>query len=87
MCVEWRRGAVAGLEHFEKAWELAKPRPAYASWAAYIEGTMLYLQGKRIPEQVIGAVKEEINAGVLRRLNRGLKLRGHASYKQDYLGD
>lgn len=68
------------IEHFKNALENAKD----ASWAAYIEGTLLYMQGKEISEDIISKATDGRNSIVLRNLNEGLKSRGSPSYTEDY---
>jgi hypothetical protein len=74
-----------GIEHFKKALESAQMDTRFGeSWAAYVEGTLLYLEGKEIPEEIIVKVVESRNAEILSNFNRGLKKRGTPLYEEDY---
>lgn len=54
------------------------------AWAAYLQGTILYLLGKQIPEQIIATTKGS-NRIILAKFNEGLAQRGNIPlYKQDY---
>lgn len=82
---------ISALDYFKNALENAKPE---SSWAAYIQGTILYMEGKEIPEEIIlkaetknfneGTPQIQRNMQILRNFNKGLKERGHTSYKEDY---
>ncbi len=69
------------IEHFKKALENSQGQEA---WEAYIQGTLLYIQGEQIPEELIEKVDQSKNARVLKNLNAGLKQRGFPSYSEDY---
>ncbi len=71
------------LAHFERSLMHARCGEG-VSWVAYVEGTILYMKGKRIPRSLFMRVKEAPNVHVLRRLNAGLKKRGCPSYGEDY---
>ncbi len=73
------------LSYFQQALTEAQKGNFGSSWIAYIEGTMLYLQGKTIPEDLIGKVTESRNAEILRNFNEGLVNRGDSQYKEDYM--
>lgn len=75
----------SATERFRNAFEAACMQ-SDKSWRAYTEGTLLYMEGKVIPQELIDAVEEPENVQILKNLNQGLVKRGHASYKQDYLG-
>lgn len=75
---------VEAIEHFRKALESAKVDKSNDSWAAYVEGSLLYLEGKEIPEELIRKVESSRNAQILRNFNAGLKERGAPSYVEDY---
>lgn len=70
------------LDYFKKALKNSKND----SWSAYIEGTILYMEGKMIPENIIrkAEIIGERNAQILRNFNLGLGERGHPSYVEDY---
>lgn len=72
------------LLYFQQTLTEAQKGNFGSSWIAYIEGTILYLQGKTIPEDLIGKVTESRNAEILRNFNEGLKDRGTVEYREDY---
>lgn len=82
--------AEEGLRLFKKSLENRTDN----SFTAYIQGTVLYLEGKEIPEELIlkaeikdfkeGTPNTQRNMTILRNFNRGLKERGNISYKEDY---
>lgn len=72
------------IEHFRKALESARVDQSDDSWAAYVEGSLLYMEGKEIPEDLIGKAESSRNAQILRNFNAGLKERGAPSYMEDY---
>lgn len=69
------------LGHFRSALDSSLDQ----NWSAYIQGTILYIQGKEIPEELILGTENEKNIQVLRNLNAGLKSRGNPSYREDYM--
>lgn len=73
-------------DHFRKALESARvdQSDTNSSWAAYVEGSLLYMQDKEIPEELIAKVGSSRNAQILRNFNAGLKERGTSSYMEDY---
>jgi len=73
------------LSYFQQALTEAQKGNFGSSWIAYIEGTVLYLQGKTIPEDLISKVTESRNAEILRNFNEGLVNRGDSQYKEDYM--
>lgn len=77
-------GSSEAIEHIKNSLKLSSADPGQSSWAAYVNGTLMYLEGKQIPESVIADVREEINANVLRSLNDGLMRRSYPLYKADY---
>ncbi len=84
-----QRLAVAGsdetLDHFKEALRFASFDSGGESWAAYVEGTILYMQAEQIPEAlIIKAEQEGRNGQILRNFNKGLAKRGFASYLEDY---
>lgn len=75
------------IEHFERALESAKMEGAPdEEWSAYIEGTLLYLNGVKIPEEIFAKIESRNNIAFLQRLNAGLQKRGIPSYASDYFG-
>ncbi len=70
--------------HFRKALESARVDESNESWAAYVAGSLMYMEGKEIPEDLIAKVEQPRNAQVLKNLNSGLKERGTVSYLEDY---
>ncbi len=69
------------IEHFNKALACAS---SDKSWAAYVEGSLLYMGGKKIPEELIVRVQQPRNVQILRNLNAGLEKRGTVFYEEDY---
>lgn len=67
-------------EHFRKALESAQ----VDHWAAYVEGSLLYMEGKEIPEELIEKAESSRNSQILRNFNAGLRERGAPSYMEDY---
>jgi len=74
-------GSEDAAEHFKKALENTDSN---SSWAAYIAGTLLYAEGKEIPEDLIMKADKGRNREILRNFNEGLKLRGVQNYQEDY---
>ncbi|MFW5853398.1 MAG: hypothetical protein ACOCU8_02095 [Patescibacteria group bacterium] len=72
------------IKHFRKALENAQINQLDEGWAAYVEGSLLYMEGKEIPEELIEKAESSRNAQILRNLNEGLKERGTPSYVEDY---
>lgn len=72
------------IEHFRKALGSAERGRSSKSWVSYIEGTLLYMEGREIPDDLITKIAELKNADVLRSLNIGLQQRGRPSYLEDY---
>jgi len=70
--------------HFRESLKNARLGESDESWCSYVEGTIIYIEGNQIPEDVIEKVKEEPNKNILVRLNKGLKERGFPDYKLDY---
>lgn len=73
------------LIHFQKALDSAND----SHWAAYIQGTIAYLEGKEISEQIIKNAEiphhtDQRNSDILRNFNVCLKQRGKPSYREDY---
>ncbi len=84
-----QRLAVAGsieeaVGHFKKSLENANKDNS--AWRAYVEGSILYGEGKGIPENIIEAAGglSQRNADILRHFNEGLSARGGPSYLEDY---
>jgi hypothetical protein len=71
------------LAYFEEAAETARKVNGGEGWSSYVEGTILYVQGKEIPEDLIFKT-EENNRQILMALNNGLKQRGKPLYSEDY---
>lgn len=69
--------------HFRKALESARMDQSDESWAAYVEGTLLYMEGKEIPDDLIAKAESSRNAQILKNFNTGLE-RGTPSYIEDY---
>ena len=67
----------------ETALRRARSGKAEADWVAYIQGTISYLRGDVISQEIIDTAGVE-NARILSRLNAGLAQRGRPSYKDDY---
>jgi hypothetical protein len=78
------KNAEEAIAHFQKALESAQVDKTEGSWVAYVEGTLLYMQGKEIPEELILKVSNDKNISILKKFNKGLKQRGYPSYKEDY---
>lgn len=72
------------VDHFQKALEYAQRIPSNDSWTAYVRGSLMYAEGKIIPDDLIAAVTQSNNAQVLRNLNAGLLHRGSPFYSEDY---
>lgn len=72
------------LSYFKKSLESAKKDSSQEVWIAYVQGTILYMEGKEIPESIIDAAKDQRNMEILRNFNTGLKARGTPLYKEDY---
>lgn len=70
------------IEHFRKALESSLVESS-DQWTAYIKGTLLYIEGKEIPEEIIARAGQSRNAQVMRNFNSGLRKRGRPSYKED----
>mgnify|MGYP007023413955 CR=1 FL=1 len=71
-------------KHFNNALNSAKRGFSTKSWKAYIEGTLLYIQSKKIPDSIIEQVEEEKNVKILQNFNKGLAERGFPEYNKDY---
>ena len=73
-------------DHFRKALESVNTDQLKNGWAAYVESSLLYIEGKEIPEELIAKAEElsRKNAEILRNFNAGLKERGAPSYMEDY---
>jgi|ERR1700722_3923722 len=78
-------GSMEAMEHFRKSLENADPADD-EGWAAYVEGSLLYMEGKEIPEEIIekAGKRGERNKDILRNFNAGLRVRGAISYLEDY---
>lgn len=53
------------------------------AWSAYVQGTLLYLYGKQIPEGILQTVSEKHKV-ILTSLNEGLAKNGEPRYTRDY---
>lgn len=71
------------LEHFRNAYSVSLKYDA-VEWTSYIDATILYLEGKEIPEILIQNCNDK-NKQILIRMNAGLKKRGFPLYTEDYL--
>lgn len=72
------------LDHFKHSLEYSEKIPCNDSWNNYIKGTISYLEGRKIDQEIIDNIEEELNAEVLRNFNNGLKKRGYPAYMVDY---
>jgi hypothetical protein len=72
------------IKYFESALLHAKKGETDIDWIAYVEGTILYLHDKNIPEEIIEKTSVSGNDRILRNLNSGLRDRGSSSYLEDY---
>ncbi len=73
------------LNHFKNALDSSeKCKDQSCSWTNYIKGTICYLEGNKIDEEIICAIEESNNANILQNFNHGLKTRGYPSYMEDY---
>jgi hypothetical protein len=76
---------IEAINHFKMALENARVTQSDGeSWASYIQGTLLYMEGKEIPEELIAKAEQSKNAQILKNFNKGLKARGFPSYLEDY---
>lgn len=73
------------LKFFKEAWENIKNVPWGDSWKAYVEGTILYMENKEIPEDLIERAGKGRNAQILKNFNEGIEERGVSNYTEDYL--
>ena len=81
----YQRGEEAeGFSHFNRALSYAREATMDESWVAYLEGTISYLEGREISEEVIEKVTEPRNREILIHFNGGLRKRGKPSYIEDY---
>lgn len=72
------------IAHLRNALESAKVDTTEQGWMAYVWGTLLYMEGKEIPGEIIAKSAETGNDGILKNFNAGLKERGVPSYEEDY---
>lgn len=72
------------IKHFKKSLESAKFDQSDESWSAYVEATIMYMEGREIPEELIAKAEQSKNALILRNFNLGIKERGSPSYMEDY---
>lgn len=72
------------LKYFTDALAHAKDGHGDEAWIAYIEGTLLYMRGQSIPEDIIEKTIVLGNDRILRNFNKGLQERGVPSYLEDY---
>lgn len=77
-------GSAEAAEHFKRS--LENTDESDEGWRAYVEGSLLYSEGKEIPEELIERAGKlgKRNADILRNFNAGLKERGRVSYLEDY---
>lgn len=75
------------LSYLEQALNTAqlfsKPKPA---WSAFVQGTILYLLGKQIPQGILDTVSGR-NKTILTAFNQGLAMHGEPRYARDYPSD
>ena len=84
-----QRLAIAGsieeaVKHFKKSLENAADNNK--AWQAYVEGSIMYGEGKEIPLSTIETARglSQRNADILQHFNAGLSERGKPSYLEDY---
>lgn len=53
-------------------------------WKNYVFGTVMYLEGREIPEDIINGSNMGNNAEILKNFNKKLRQRGKPDYKNDY---
>ncbi len=73
----------SALPYFKSA--LNSAEKGYSEkWKNYVFGTVTYLEGREIPENIINGSNMGNNAEILRNFNKQLKRRGGPDYKNDY---
>ena len=74
-----------GALHIKEALKLAEETNGDDRWINYLKGTVCYLNGAKIPEEILEMVKDSNNNHkILESFNSGLKERGYPNYSVDY---
>jgi hypothetical protein len=74
-----------GALHIKEALKLAEETNGDDRWINYLKGTVCYLNGQKIPEEILEMVKDSNNNHkILESFNSGLKKRGYPDYSIDY---
>lgn len=74
-----------GVVHIKEALKLAEESDGDDGWINYLKGTIFYLNGQEIPEEILEGVKDSNNNyKILKSFNSGLKERGYPEYLVDY---
>jgi len=74
-----------GVVHIKEALRIAEESDDDSRWINYLKGTVFYLNGQEIPEEILEEVKDsDNNYKILKSFNRGLKERGYPEYLVDY---
>ncbi len=73
-----------GIIHIKEALKLAEESDD-DRWISYLKGTVFYLEGKEISEEILDSVKDlDNNYKILKSFNAGLRERGYPDYSIDY---
>ncbi len=73
-----------GIIHIKEALKLAE-ESGDDRWISYLKGTVFYLEGKEISEEILDSVKDlDNNYKILKSFNAGLRERGYPDYSIDY---
>lgn len=73
------------INHFKKSLESARIDQSEKGWLAYVEGTLLYMEGREIPNEIISQAEQiPQNATILKHFNAKLAEKGTPSYEEDY---
>ncbi len=73
-----------GIIHIKEALKLAEESDD-DRWISYLKGTVFYLEGKEISEEILDSVKDlDNNYKILKSFNVGLRERGSPDYSIDY---
>lgn len=78
------RGDQKATSFIKEALESAVLGRADESWVSYLNSTLLYLEGVKIPDDLITKVDQDKNRQILEKLNKGLEERGFPDYSKDY---
>lgn len=73
----------SALLYFKNSLASAENGSSDIKWISYVRGTILYLEGKEIPQNILGNTSGR-NREVLHHFNEGLRLRGNPLYPEDY---